>query len=189
MIHKATEGIKYSDPFYNTRQMKAEKKGLLWGAYHFGTNASGVLQANNFLNKIGNTSKTLLVLNIEPYKKKIMSQQQVEDFIRTVQNKTGKLVMIYGSYYILNKYNVLFFKNNPLWIAHYNKTVKIPSGWNNWVLWQYTDGKRGLKPHTVTGVGVCDRDKFNGSVDELHQFWLKGSLKNCTTVNPMIYEN
>lgn len=189
MIHKATEGIKYSDPRYITRQMKAEKKGLLWGAYHFGTNASGVIQANHFLNKIGNTSKTLLVLDIEPYNKKIMSQQQVKDFIRTVQSKTGKLVMIYGSYYILNKYYVSFLKNNPLWIAHYNKSIKIPSGWNNWVLWQYTDGKRGLEPHRVDGVGVCDRDKFNGSVNELHQFWLKGSFRNFTIVNPMVYES
>lgn len=187
MIHKATEGIKYSDPRYIARQMEAEKKGLLWGAYHFGTDTNGVIQANHFLNQIGNTSNTLLVLDVEPHNKKIMSQQQVEDFIRTVQNKTGKLVMIYGSYYILNKYYLFLKKSNPLWIALYKKSIKIPSGWNNWVLWQYTDGKRGLEPHKIEGVGVCDRDKFNGSVDELHQFWLNGSYRNF--VNPIVYES
>lgn len=177
VIHKATQGIKNIDSQYSTRQIDAEKKGLFWGAYHFGTNANGVNQANHFLNKVGNTSKTLLVLNIEPYKNNTMTQKQIIDFIKTVKNKTRNFVMIYGSYNTLKKYSTSVLVQNPLWIAYYNAPLKVPPGWIKWVLWQYTDGKKGLRPHKVNGVGSCDRDIFNGTVNELKLFWPNNHLK------------
>lgn len=176
VIHKATQGIRNVDSRYRTRRIAAEKEGLLWGAYHFGTNTNGVIQANHFLNKVGNTSATLLVLNVEPYKNKIMTQKQAEDFIKTVQNITKTSVMIYASYNTLKNYSTPFLLKIPLWIALYNTTLKLPPGWDKWILWQYTDGKKGKWPHGVNGVGLCDRDKFNGSVDKLRKFWLNGSL-------------
>lgn len=177
VIHKATQGIKNIDSCYSTRQIDAEKNGLFWGAYHVGTNADGVKQANNFLNKVGNTSKTLLVLDVEYYKNNIMTQKQIIDFIRTVKNKTRNFVMIYGSYNTLEKYSNSVLVQNPLWIAYYNAPLKLPRGWNKWVLWQYTDGKKGFGPHRVNGVGLCDRDMFNGTVNELKAFWPNGNLK------------
>ncbi|CAI6363562.1 unnamed protein product [Macrosiphum euphorbiae] len=176
VIHKATQGIRNIDSCYRTRRIAAEKEGLLWGAYHFGTNTNGVIQANHFLNQVGNTSATLLVLNVEPYKNKIMTQKQAEDFINTVQNVTKNFVMIYASYNTLKNYSTPFLLKTPLWIALYNTQLKLPPGWDKWVLWQYTDGKKGLWPHGVNGVGLCDRDKFNGSVDRLRAFWPNGSL-------------
>jgi len=171
VIHKATQGIKNVDSRYSTRRIAAENKGLFWGAYHFGTNANGVVQANHFLNNVGNTSTTLLVLNIEPYRNKIMTKKQIKDFIQTVQKKTRNIIMIYGSYNTLAKYSTSIIIQNPLWIAFYNAPLKVPPGWGKWVLWQYTDGKNGLWPHGVNGVGLCDRDIFNGSIDELKAFW------------------
>lgn len=176
VIHKATQGNKYVDSRYRTRRIEAEKEGLLWGAYHFGTKTNGVMQANHFLKKVGNASTTLLVLNVESYKNEIMTQKQVEDFIKTVQNITKNFVMIYASYNTLKNYTTPFLLKIPLWIARYNKSLKLPPGWNKWVLWQYTDGKKGLWPHGVDGVGLCDRSKFNGSVDKLRAFWPNGSL-------------
>lgn len=171
VIHKATQGIKYVDPRYSTRRTAAEKYGLLWGAYHFGTNSNGVLQANHFLNTVGNTSKTLFVLDVEYNKNNTMTQNQVKDFIKTVQYKTKNTLMIYGSYNTLINYSSPFLIKIPLWIAFYNWPPKVPSGWDKWFLWQYTDGKKGLLPHRVNGIGSCDRDIFNGSVDELKLFW------------------
>lgn len=171
VIHKATQGIKYIDPFYSIRRIAAEKEGLLWGAYHLGTDSNGVLQANHFLNTVGNMSKTLLVLDVEYYQNKIMTVNQVTDFIKTVQNKTKSTVMIYGSYSTLIKYSTQFLIKIPLWISFYNSPLKVPLGWEKWVLWQYTNGEKGLGPHVVNGAGLCDRDKFNGSVYELITFW------------------
>jgi lysozyme len=38
-------------------------------------------------------------------------------------------------------------------------------------MWQYTDGNNGPEPHSVNGVGACDRDKFNGDIDQLLRLW------------------
>lgn len=172
VIHKATQGIRHIDFCYKTRRITAKKNGLLWGAYHFGTNASGVAQAHHFLNNVGKVSKTLFVLYLESNINNIMTQKQAKDFIITVQNKTGKLVMVHGSYNTLKKFSTSFLKENPLWISSYNTALEIPSGWNKWVLWKYTNGKLGLWPHGVTGIGPCNRSIFNGSVRQLNKFWL-----------------
>lgn len=171
VIHKATQGIRIIDSCYKTRRIAAKKNGLLWGAYHLGTNASGIAQAHHFLNNVGKVSKTLFVLDLKSNTNNIMSQKQAEDFVITVRNKTGKFVMIYGSFNTLKKFSTPFLKKNPLWISSYNIAPEIPSGWNKWVLWQYTNGKLGIWPHGITGIGRCNRSKFNGSVRELKQFW------------------
>lgn len=171
VIHKATGGVKFVDNYYRTRRIAAEKEGLLWGAYHFGINMSGIDQANHFLNKVGSTKNTLLVLDIEPYKNKIMTPNQVMDFIKTVNIRTNNSVTVYGSYSILKKYSTPFLVKNPLWIAHYKKSLPIVlPGWDKWVLWQYTNN--GSLP-VPQGVGKCNKDKFNGSVDKLKKFWLR----------------
>src|SRR6202011_1161753 len=37
VIHKATQGLTYTDPLYEENRDKASAAKLLWGAYHFGT--------------------------------------------------------------------------------------------------------------------------------------------------------
>lgn len=45
-----------------------------------------------------------------------------------------------------------------------------------WTLWQYTDGHHGNAPFQVDGVGPCDRDQYQGTVDDLRARWVTGSL-------------
>ena len=59
----------------------------------------------------------------------------------------------------------------PLWLADYNSDPELPSGWGHYTLWQYTDGSDGPQPHTVNGIGACDRDQFNGSESDLEEFF------------------
>ena len=60
-----------------------------------------------------------------------------------------------------------------LWIAQYNgpNPLNIPPTFRTWTFWQYTDGVHGDEPHTVPGVGQCDRNKFNGTVVQLRKLW------------------
>ena len=37
VIHKATQGLTFTDSAYLTSRKKALDAGLLWGAYHFGS--------------------------------------------------------------------------------------------------------------------------------------------------------
>src|SRR5262245_19681427 len=65
VIHKATQGLGYTDPTYVERAGAAAGEGLLWGAYHFGTGSDGVYQAEHFLDVVQPADDTLLVLDFE----------------------------------------------------------------------------------------------------------------------------
>lgn len=57
------------------------------------------------------------------------------------------------------------------WLAQYGPNAAVPPNWPTWTLWQYTDGNASPQPHTVPGIGACDRDQFNGDLDGLKELW------------------
>lgn len=175
VIHKATQGTSYVDPKYTERRVAAEKEGLLWGAYHFATNGNGATQANHFLKTVGNTTNVLLVIDIEENTSGggNITPNQAESFVNTIKQKTGRCPVIYGSASFLNRYATPVLTKCPLWIARYGSQPSLPKGWNKWTMWQYTDGKSGLTPRSVKGIGACDRNKFNGDLGQLQSFWGK----------------
>ncbi|WP_353279501.1 glycoside hydrolase family 25 protein [Wolbachia endosymbiont (group B) of Xanthorhoe designata] len=174
VMHKATQGLKYVDPTYEERRKAAEEEGLLWGAYHFGVGEKGKDQAEHFLEKIGDASQVLLALDIEENEGNNITPEQAEDFVNQVHEATGRLPLIYGSAYFLKDFATPTLMKCPLWIARWGESPMLPKGWNDWILWQYTDGQTGPEPHSVKGIGPCDRDKFNGTLEELKKFWLTG---------------
>lgn len=175
VIHKATQGIRYIDPTYAERRKTAEEEGLMWGAYHFGVGENGKDQADHFLETVGNDSKVLLALDIEENRDgKNITPKQAEDFVDKVHEVTERLPLIYGSAYFLKDFATPILMKCPLWIARWGVRPILPKGWKKWVIWQYTDGKSGKKPHEVEGIGPCDRNKFNGTLEELKDFWVSG---------------
>jgi len=62
VIHKATQG---TGLMYAANRAKAENSGLLCGAYHFGTGAGGVAQADYFLQEAQPGPQDLVVLDLE----------------------------------------------------------------------------------------------------------------------------
>ena len=60
-----------------------------------------------------------------------------------------------------------------LWLAQYNgpKPLNLPPTFRTWKLRRYTDGVHGSEPHRVDGIGLCDRNKFNGSLAQLKRLW------------------
>jgi lysozyme len=51
------------------------------------------------------------------------------------------------------------------------RAVPAPAGFTAWSLWQYSNGQINAPASPVPGIGVCDRDRFNGSPDQLKAFW------------------
>src|SRR5882757_2030255 len=99
IVHKATEGGDWVDPSYSRRRPEAEAAGLLWGAYHFGTHQySGERQAAAFLAVAQPGPTTLMALDFEPNDanwRNTMNLAQAEAFVRTIQQATGRLPLIY----------------------------------------------------------------------------------------------
>jgi lysozyme len=175
VIHKATQGTGFTDNMYETNKQKALDAGLLWGAYHFGTGADGAAQADFFLQVVDPGPDTLLVLDYEPNTQgATMTLDQARAFVTEVNDKVGRFPGLYSGSLIKEQLG-----NNSdetlaqcfFWLAQYGPTPVVPANWDTWTLWQYTDGNFGPQPHTVPGIGACDRDKFNGDLDGLKALW------------------
>lgn len=177
VIHKASQGRTEKDPAYAGRRQQARSiPEMLWGAYHFGDDSDPIAQADHFLSIIGH--ETLMVLDWESYTDQhgvnhSMSLAQAEAFVSRIHEKTGRWPMLYSG----NTAKEAAIKpGSPLlkcelWLADYVDHPSLPHGWKAWRLWQHTNGSAGPAPHSVPGVGHCDRDKFNGTEGDLRRWF------------------
>jgi len=179
VIHKATQGTGFVDSMYQSNRQQAQAAGLLWGAYHFGIAGDGVQQADFFLQTAAADAQTLLALDFEPNTQgPTMTLDQAKAFVTRVQAVTGKFPGFYSGSLI--KQQLGGKPADPvlsqcfLWLAQYASAPKdIPATWPTWTLWQYTDGQpqNGPSPHSIDGIGACDRDQFNGTLEALQTLW------------------
>jgi lysozyme len=182
VIHKATQGTGFTDPAYSARRELAKQAGLLWGAYHFGTAGDPEAQARFFLRVAQPSPGDLVVLDFEPNPgapANTMSLTQADTFITAVQDATGIAPGLYGGAYLKQQLESQADETLAacwLWWAQYGPAPAIPPAWSAWTLWQYTDGHHGNPPFSVDGVGPCDRDQYQGSVDALREKWATGTL-------------
>jgi lysozyme len=180
MIHKATQGTTYTDPTYAQNRDSAKTEGLLWGAYHFGTAQDVPTQVSHFLQVAAALPDTLLVLDWEENgiaSQGTMSLDQAKQFVQMVKAQTGKFPVLYGGSLIKNSVGANgdpILSQCPLWLAQYTTSPTLPAGWNHYDLWQYTDGTNGPSPHSINGIGPCDRDVFAGTASTLIDFWKSG---------------
>ncbi len=175
VIHKATQGTGYADPTYAARKEAAEAAGLLWGAYHFGTGADGIEQAQFFLQTVQPSPGDVLVLDFEANgQDPSMTLEEARAFVTHVQSVTGRWPGLYAGAYLKEQLGAStdpVLQNCWFWLSQYGPTAVVPANWPTWTLWQYTDGAAGRPPSQVAVSGRCDRDTFNGSVTDFLTFW------------------
>jgi lysozyme len=176
VIHKASQGTSMGDNKYQTNRDKANTAGLLWGAYHFGTKGDGKAQADFFLSKANPDDQTLLVLDFEPNGNSTMTLAQATAFVSRINEVRGSFPGLYSGNLIKEKLGGKppdpVLSQCFLWIAQYGpQPTNIPATWPTWTFWQYTDGVVGPQPHSVDGIGKCDRDRFNGNIENLRKLW------------------
>ena len=174
VIQKATQGQSFRDPTYQRNRQKAKDAGLLWGAYHFGTGSDGLKQAQHFLDVVGNDPGTLLVLDFEPNPTgPSMDLEEARAFVTHINEERRRFPGFYSGHYIKAVVRDRHRSDlgGVLVLARAIWAYPCGSNWKTWTMWQYTDGAVGPKPHTVKGIGRCDRDKFNGSEAQLRKLW------------------
>jgi lysozyme len=175
VIHKATQGTTMIDPQYHLRKGEALAAGLWWGAYHFGVGGDGAAQAKYFLSEVQPGPTDLLVLDLEENPGGAgMSLAEAEDFVKYVEAETGRWPGLYGGSYVkelLGENTQTALSYCWFWLSEYGPTPRVPPAWDTWTMWQYTNGVVGPEPHSVNGIGNCDRDQFNGPVEDLQKLW------------------
>jgi lysozyme len=147
---KASEGIGYTDPTMTFNAVEAKKAGFKIGFYHFSSlnnidvENDARMEAKYFLNVTRNFSVDYpFVLDIEKNEKQF-SKENVLLWIKTFFNELEQLGV---QDYVLYSYTPFLNENLPanhglgnipLWIAAYTEKLKLPNGWNNYYLWQYS---------------------------------------------------
>ena len=163
IFFKATEGSTHVDTKYIQNYANARKEGIIVGTYHFFSyKSSGKAQAEHFLSVAEFKSGDLpLVLDAEYARympsPKIVSKELI-DFIKTVNQKTGKKPIVYCNNRYFKQYLEAELKNEYiLWICDFQKE---PDG--DWHFWQATDQFK------MDGVrGTVDFNIFNGTMKML----------------------
>jgi lysozyme len=179
IIHKATTGATGTDRKYKDRRAPALAAGLLWGAYHWGTNASVEKQVDNFLKTAKPDDKTLVALDFEDTPGNQMSLDQAREFMTLVAEKLGRKPVLYSGHLIkerLGKKTDAFFGSHRLWLAQYGQNPDVQKSWKSYWLWQYADKKTGLKPNEVPGLpgdakGNLDCNSYDGTDAQLIAEW------------------
>lgn len=172
VIHKATQGITFTDPMYAPRRAQAQKLGLLWGAYHFGTSDNVPQQVTCFLDaaQLGPHDVAALDFETNPSGGS-MTLAEAEMFVELFHAHTGSWPMIYGSALLPQITSGSPLVQCPLWIAQYTTEAQpsLPPAFSAYVLWQFTDGTH-PSPSPTAGVAV-DRDCYNGTLQQLQSAW------------------
>jgi lysozyme len=198
VIHKATQGVRYTDKMYAQRRELARAAGLLWGAYHFGTSAPVAEQVDHFLEAVGDVGGTLVALDFEknePNPADSMSYEQARTFLRLVYERTGRRPVLYSGNRIkeaLPKGGDPFIALHQLWVPQYGEHCTLPPGFARYFLHQYTGDGVGPGPHEVPGIKTrgLDLNVYSGS--DLAADWaIKPSiaLMRANIADPVVSPN
>lgn len=151
-IIKATEGVGYKDPAFDTLYQRAKNSGKLLGVFHFARpdlNNSAVAEADWFVKVIRPyVREAILVLDWE--RGDLGNVEWVKTFLDRVQEKTGIKALLYASRSPINSFNWSSVANADygLWVADYGANTgeagRKPEvkWWSFYALWQYTSKGR-----------------------------------------------
>ena len=180
IIHKATQGTDFKDPKYKERRDAAKGLGLLWGAFHFSTDADWEKQVDHFLNTAQPQPDELIAWDWEARKHGApMTIGHGRDSVELINQKLGRYPVLYGGSVLREQVghtNDVVLRNCPLWYARYRSApIGIPSNtWSTYTLWQYTAGESPTPnpPGPVKAGGeFVDRNFYQGSDDDLRAKW------------------
>jgi lysozyme len=149
---KATEGADFVDPKFKRNWTGAGAAGLPRGSYHFfSLCSSGAAQAARFLgasprdpNALAPAIDLELRGNCHERPKLAIVERELADFLRSVEEATGRIVILYLGTDFADHYRVSAEHSHPLWLR---RVLRRPAA-KSWVIWQvdgnaHIDGIRG----------------------------------------------
>lgn len=148
---KATEGAHFTDETYHSRRKAARDAGIVTGAYMFSDNTDPAVEANQFLDVIGDLGARAgdlrPCLDIERSPNGVPTLAHTEALASHLRAKLGYWPTIYGSTSVLAPYRAdsVVVRSCPYWRAEY--------GPNDGRLHSLSGGDQGAAAHQYTSVG------------------------------------
>lgn len=184
---KASQGVSFHDPAFQSNWKIAKSIGLIVGTYEFwDAQADPQKQADNFLNRgvdwsmpgvlppvidienqVGSNNAASAQLDKYILNNKDKCRNSSLQLLEIVKNETKRKPIVYCSPHFLQEYlgDSRPFAEYDLWIAGYQPAVPhLPAGFADWLFWQYS--QYGQLNGALTG-GEFDLDYFNGSASDL----------------------
>ncbi len=155
----------------NWSGMKAQ--GILRSAYQFfEPGEDEVAQANLVISKVGKLGAgdlpVMLDIEVTGSQTPATIQTKAKHWLALVAAGTGKTPFVYSYASFLQDNLGSGFGKYPVWIAGYGEACpSVPSGWTNWVVWQYSDVS-----------GKLDHDVFNGPLTTLSKRRVRRRARN-----------
>lgn len=170
VIHKATQGLEYVDPMMSKRKQAVLDAGLLWGCYHFATGDDPEAQVEHFIQTVSPDATTLMALDHEPNNNNQLDLDGAKSFLQALETKLGRKGVLYSGNLIKEQLDDSdgddYLSQHRLWLAEYGPKAKLPPGWTNYFIWQFSE--TGKLPGTD---GKLDLNTFDGGDDDLVKQW------------------
>lgn len=165
---RATMGRNRTDDRFSQNRANAKAQALLFGAYHYFDPAqTAAEQAEHFL-KIAKPQRGDLppVLDIEEIRGRTPERlaEGLQIWLDAVEKATQTKPIIYTNIKFYKKYIEPYFKDYPLWIAHYYEDdLSMPSN-TAWAFWQHNDRAQ------INGIcSDVDVNVYNGNLSDLRK--------------------
>lgn len=181
VIVKATEGVRYKNPYRESQLQGAVSSGKKIGVYHFATGVNATAEADFFCETVKDyVGKAVLVLDYEGNALR-RGQSYVKEFCDRVLSDTGVKPIVYTTAYVVRSQGFGYVKNEGygLWVAGYpssaatgyDPTRKMPYNlgvYDRAIMWQYTSnghisGYNGRLDLNVYYGDASDWDKLAAS--------------------------
>jgi lysozyme len=173
-IIKATEGTSFADNHFAANWTNTKANGIVHGAYHFFRPESDPVAQADFFVRIAGSPKSgdlppVIDLEVTDGLTAAQVAAGARTFLQRVQQRTGRVPMIYTSVRVFNGLLGTPSGFNPyfLWVANWNvRCPNIPNPpWKRWTFWQSS------ATGTVAGFSdPVDVDSFNGTSADLMAF-------------------
>ncbi|HZU97850.1 MAG TPA: GH25 family lysozyme [Planctomycetota bacterium] len=166
-ITRVSYGAHYMDGAFDSYFPAIRKHHLVRGVYQFFLpDQDSIEQANVFCNKVKKikTGDLPPILDVEVPGPNMGSS--IPKWSILVRARLGVKPLIYTAPGLWDGFGVTLPKGHDhLWVADYGPSrPAMPNGWRSWVMWQFTDHQN------VPGVGPCDANVFNGTVEDLKSY-------------------
>jgi len=183
-ITKASQGTEMVDAKFASYWKEMKRVGIPRGSYHFldaQHEAQGAAEARHYLSvleSVGDLQPGDLPYCVDM--EGTGTPAGAAGFIAEVKRlRPGSEVMLYCSMSVIPKrtfWDILKRKakwcgGKYLWVARY--WSGDGPGVTQWHIYQSSDGKYGIEPHSTPGIGNCDIDRLHGGQARLDRMKVK----------------
>ncbi|NIM95373.1 MAG: hypothetical protein GTO18_16885 [Anaerolineales bacterium] len=169
---RSSIGDYYTDPKLRENFDGAQEKDFILSIYHV-HNADSTISAqiDRIKQSLDGRVPQFYVADIEPVGNVVPTPSTTRALLEAMEQEFGEKPVVYTAAWTWDQHigDVPWAADYDLWVVHYYypnvQVPRLPVGWSEWKLWQYSDKGR------VSGIpSETDLDFFDGTLEEMREW-------------------